>query len=250
MKRYIRGSASGTMVAYCVSRSAMSKYYKISTGTYLGTYCRSKLAAYVTAVSTPSDSFIDKLTLQPTRLLESTCVITNNPTPNIVDCFNIDEAARDRLKDAMYGADDSGYALRDALLAEGYDCIKCRDNINGVNDYSYIVLDSSVIVDVENNELITFRALFPDRIRHVDIRDLSPTDMVCMTNGMYDVCIAKFVSYDYEYDGSYRQYEIEGRIIQNLAFSAPKFKAGFVTNMYTYSKDIEVITSIPEVLRG
>ncbi len=249
MKRYIRSSSDvgSSICVYRCNPTALFDYRYIPKNAELGIHAGSKLSAYV--IGTIKTGFYDKLTIQPTNILDSDDTESAWDHLETIYGFHVDDFTKNTIYDAVYASTDRRTAMREVLLDLGYDCIRYKNYIEDNGDYSYIILTPKIINSVENNVLITFRGLFPNIIKYKDIRSLTDSDIIYFTNGMYDVALAKFENYIESYDDSGRtEYEINGEVVRNLNNRFIHTK-GSVTNMFTHSTNIAVIESVPEILR-
>jgi len=242
MKKLIRSSSDIGLTVYRSNTVPMFDYRSIPNKADLGIHCGSKLSAYVVATHySQKSSFIDELKINPTNILDSEDCDGNWSQPSSINSMKLPRNTREELIRRVL---DSGESVRDVLLDMGYDCIRYINDIEDVGDYSYIILDTSIISSVKNNATVNFRGLFGSNLSQKRIDDLTNSDMIYMTNGMYDVGIAYYRGSVYS-DG---QYEVEGEIICNLNFNH-KYMPGDITNMFTHSDEIEVVTSIPDIFR-
>ena len=246
MKILAKSNDLNVFDVYRSNTSPLSSYYSINKNADLGIHCGSKLSAYVVATSySQTKSFIDKLKICPRNILDSDDCTGYWSQLHSIYSMKLPNDVKTSLITSLRDSENVGMELRDALLNLGYDCIRYKNSIEDTGDYSYIILETNIIRKVNNNELVTFRELFPKFVKHVRLSDLKPSDKILMTNGMYDVGIAKFI--DYTYDSANDVYEINGEIIRNLSFTY-KFKSGSITSMYRGNDYIEIVTSIPSIL--
>lgn len=86
--------------------------------------------------------------------------------------------------------------------------------------------------------LSNFRSENRDRLRHKNIDELNPGDLVYFVNGMNDVAICSFISYKVDNDRKgHTIYEIDGEVVTPLN---KYYKKGQITNMFTYSNTVEI----------
>lgn len=211
MKRYIRANTDSLIKVYCVNDGAMSQYRHIPEGS-LGFYCSNKLDAYLRCIGKDS-VFVDEISIIPT---------------NILDTITID-----------------GSWTNDSLQEQGYDCIRYTTDAGEVG---YVILNPHIIDDVRNNTIINFGSLFRDLISSKSLYSVTTSDIIYMTNGMRDTCLAYFDNYEVEHDRKgYTQYCIYGKVILNLNISY-YHKPDSITNEYNYSSEVTVVSEIPEIL--